>query len=136
MTPRDKAASRFLSALQMELDPELGRIPLEGRPAPIAYAQPNLRSSARRTMSTARRAASKARQRLRRGNRAPAGGSTLTKKIVEHWRLHPELVLTTELPAFFSRAWIEGVLDGRVEPEPSSVAFLTNLLVARRPLDT
>ena len=38
LDPLDKRNSRFLSRLQLELDPELGAIPLDGRPAPAAYA--------------------------------------------------------------------------------------------------
>jgi asparagine synthase (glutamine-hydrolysing) len=132
LPPAAKAHSRFLARLQMELDPELGRIPLESRPAPAATAHPSARSSAMSALSTGRRLAKKVAQRARRGNRAPAGGFLVAGKVVEHWREHPEL-LASVLPTGIVRPeWIDGVLDRRVSPRPSSVAFLTNLIVATR----
>ena len=44
MSPESKRNSRFLARLQMALDPGLGRVPLDGRPPPEAYADPNLRN--------------------------------------------------------------------------------------------
>jgi asparagine synthase (glutamine-hydrolysing) len=130
LAPEDKAHSLFLARLQMELDPELGRIPLEGRAAPIVAAYPSPWGSATSTLGTGRRLAKKAAQRIRHGNRPPAGGSVLAKKVVEHWRQHPELLSAPEFSSFLQPGWIDGVIDGRVEPRPSSVAFLTNLIVA------
>ncbi len=130
LTPREKAHSRFLASLQMELDPELGRMRLEGRPAPIAYAEPGPLSAVGRTFTTARKSAKKVAQRLRRGNRAPAGGATLSAKVAEHWRAHPEIVDRSAFMSFLSEAWLNDVLDGRTEPRPSSVAFVTNLVVS------
>ncbi|WP_166874812.1 hypothetical protein [Salinibacterium sp. ZJ450] len=130
LAPEDKAHSRFLARLQMELDPELGRIPLEGRPAPIAAAYPNPWYSMIGTMTTGRRLAGKVLQRVRRGNRPPAGGSVLAGKVVEHWREHSDVVSSAPLAAFIRADWIDGVIDGRIEPRPSSVAFMTNLIVA------
>lgn len=130
LVPKDKAHSRFLARLQMELDPELGRIPLEGRGAPIAAAYPSTWRSMTGAVGAGRRLAQKAAQRLHHGNRPPAGGSVLAGKVVEHWRQNPELLSAAELSPFVRPGWIEGVLDGRIEPRPSSAAFLTNLIVA------
>ena len=130
LSPGDKAHARFLARLQMELDPELGRIPLEGRAAPVATAYPNPWRSAVGALGTGRRLARKVGQRIRRGNRPPAGGSVLAGKVVAHWREHPELLSATALSAFVRPDWIDSVIDGRLEPRPSSVAFLTNLIVA------
>lgn len=38
LAPEHKAGARFLAQLQVELDDELARLPLEGRPAPVTYA--------------------------------------------------------------------------------------------------
>ena len=130
LAPREKAHSRFLASLQMALDSELGRMPLEGRPAPIAFAQPGPLSSVSRTVSTARKAAKKVAQRATRGNRAPAGGVVMAARVAEHWRRHPEILGGAPLAPFVSTTWLDAVLSGRVEPRPSSVAFVTNLVVA------
>jgi asparagine synthase (glutamine-hydrolysing) len=128
LSPEDKAESRFLASLQMELDPELGRIPLEGRPAPEAYANPTALTSALRMASTGRKAAKKIVQRLRRGNRAPAGGELLARKVVEHWRAQPDILASAAATPFLDAAWVERVASGAVMPRPSSVAFVANLL--------
>lgn len=130
LPPASKARSRFLARLQMELDPELGRIPLEGRPAPAAAAYPSLWGSAIATVGTGLRLSRKVAQRIRRRNRPPAGGLVLAGKVVDHWRAHPELLSSTQLMPFLSPEWIDGVLAGTIGPRPSSVAFLTNLIVA------
>ncbi len=133
LAPEDKAHSRFLASLQMELDPELGRMRLEGRPAPIAFAEAGPLSSARRTLSTAGKVARKVAQRVSRGNRAPAGGVALAAKVVEHWRENPHIVERSAFVPFIRESWIDDLLGGRLDPRPSSVAFLTNLVVASRP---
>lgn len=130
LAPADKAHSRFLARLQMELDPELGRLPLEGRGAPVAAAYPTPWRSATATLATGRRLVKKAVQRARHGNRPPAGGTVLAGKVVDHWREHPELVAAQELTTFVRAGWIDAVLAGRISPRPSSVAFVTNLIVA------
>jgi asparagine synthase (glutamine-hydrolysing) len=130
LAPRDKAQSRFLARLQMELDPELGRIPLEGRPPPIAYAQPSAWRAATLAASTGRRLAKKIMQRVRQGNRPPAGGTVLAAKVVEHWRQCPSIVNLASLGNFVRTAWLEEVLAGRTQPRPSSVAFIANLITA------
>ena len=130
LAPVDKAHSRFLARLQMELDPELGRIPLEGRAAPIVAAYPSPWHAATGAVATGRRLAKKVAQRVQRGNRPPAGGSVLAARVVEHWREHSHLLSVTSLTALVRPEWIDGMLDGRLEPRPSSVAFLTNLIVA------
>lgn len=130
VAPEDKAHSRFLARLQMELDPDLGRLPLEGRAAPIDAAYPSVWRSATGAVGTGRRLAKKVAQRVRHGNRPPAGGAVLAARVVEHWRENPEFLSAPPLTALVRPDWIDGVLDGRIEPRPSSVAFLTNLIVA------
>ncbi|MEO7005444.1 MAG: asparagine synthase-related protein [Terrimesophilobacter sp.] len=130
LAPKDKAHSRFLALLQMELDPELGLIPLEGRPAPVDMAHPSPWASAAGAFHTGRRLVKKVVQRVQRGNRAPAGGSLLAEKVVEHWREHPDFLLSAELSTFIRPDWTEHMLNGRLTPRPSSIAFLTNLIVA------
>lgn len=130
LAPRDKAGSRFLGLLQMELDAELGRLPLEGRLAPEAYAHPSAATAVSHSLGRGRRLVRKALQRLNRGNRAPAGGDVLAALVVEHWREHPEIVEPLARGPFVRADWVADVLTRRIEPRPSSVALATNLLVA------
>ncbi len=130
LTPQDKAHARFLATLQVELDPELGRLPLEGRPSPVAYAQPSAWDPVARTLRTGQRLARKAVQRARRGNRPPAGGDLLAQKVVEWWRREPQALDPLGAADFLSEKWLDDMLAGTIDPRPSSVGFLTNLIVA------
>lgn len=130
LAPRSKAHSVFLARLQMELDPELGRLPLEGRPAPVTYADAGTWNGVNRTYALARGFGRKAIQRIRRANREPAGGHILAVRVVEHWRRHPEILTSDTILDKVASRWIHDVLVGRVEPRASSVAFLSNLIVA------
>lgn len=130
LTPYDKANSRFLARLQMELDPDLGRIPLEGRPAPIVYAYPNLWRTATLAASTGRRLAKKAIQRISRGSRPPAGGTVMAAKVVAHWRQEPSILSGAPLRDFVGAQWLDQLMDGRIQPRPSSVALIANLVAA------
>ncbi len=103
LRPRDKAHSRFLGALQMELDPELGAMPLDGRPAPSAYANPvavatGARRGAHRSQgSTQGRSAAASRQPSTRGRwnhggegRRPLAGESRGTASPGRARLRPE----------------------------------------------
>ena len=74
---RCKRGARFLGQLQVELDEQLANLPLDGRPPPSAYAYGGLANSARLASTSIGKAARKARQRLSRENRPPAGGEVL-----------------------------------------------------------
>lgn len=130
LSPGDKANARFLALLQERLDPELSRIPLDGRPAPTAYAHPSVMQPLKRSVGTVRRLGSKAVQRLQRQNRPPAGGDVLAARVVEHWREHREVLAPLSGRTFIRPEWIDQVLEGRIQPRPSTVAFVTNILVA------
>ena len=130
LSPGDKRNSRFLSRLQVALDDELARMPLDGRPAPVAYATKSVGNSTRQVASTMRKAARKAQQRAVRANRPPAGGEILAGKVAEHWRAKPAVLDSARAVGIFREAWIDQILAGEVEPSPSAVALLTNLRVA------
>ncbi|WP_426516472.1 hypothetical protein ACPPVQ_17890 [Diaminobutyricibacter sp. McL0618] len=130
LTPQDKAHSRFLAALQLELDPELGQLPLEGRPSPAAYAHPSPWDPVTQALRTGQRLARKAVQRARRGNRPPAGGDVLAQKVVQRWRQEPHILDPLGATDFVSEKWLRDMLAGAIEPRPSSVGFLTNVIVA------
>lgn len=130
LAPEDKAESRFLAALQMELDPELGLLPLAGRPAPAAYADPPRWQSARALLSLSSGIARKGVQKLRHGNRPPAGGAAMAAKVAEHWRHDPSSLTALNGMGFVNGEWVEKVIAGHILPRPSSVALVTNLLVS------
>lgn len=127
MSPESKRGSRFLGRLQMALDPGLGRMPLDGRPPPEAYAYPGLLNRARAMDTLARKAAVKARQRLERTTRAPAGGAVLAAKVVAQWRREPDLLHTAREHDVLDEAWLDQVVSGRTDPAPSTVAFVLNV---------
>lgn len=130
LSPQDKAHSRFLAALQMELDPELGRRPLEGRPSPAVYAHPSPLHPVAQTVRTGTRLARKAAQRARRGNRPPAGGEVLAAKVVQHWRRDDRARSVLSASGLVDERWLDAMMAGESEPRPSTVGFLTNLIVA------
>lgn len=130
LSPLDKRNSRFLSRLQLELDPELGSIPLDGRPPPAAYAHRSLRNSAQQTATTLQKGRRKVVQRLRRQTRPPAGGEILAAKVVAHWRESPALLEPLEGLDVFQRGWLEELVRGDEAPASSAVALMVNLLGA------
>lgn len=130
LRPNQKRAGRFLAAVQMELDPELGRVPLDGRPAPAFFAAPPVHAPVVQALVVGRKAGRKVIQRARRGNRAPAGGDVLAARVVQHWRAEPSVLDPIAELDFIDGRWLRDVLDGHTEPRPSSVAFVTNLLAA------
>jgi asparagine synthase (glutamine-hydrolysing) len=132
LAPRDKYNALFLGRLQAELDPELAAIPLEGRPPPSAYARPSPGSRARIAATRGRRLAAKAGQRLRGARRPPAGGPVLAQAVVEGWREDPGPLHELAGLDVVRSDWIEAVVSGDREVPVSTVAFVTNLVVARR----
>jgi asparagine synthase (glutamine-hydrolysing) len=127
MRPESKRGSLFLARLQMALDPELGRMPLDGRPPPEAYARPGLVNRARAVQTLARKAAAKARQRLGHSTRPPAGGTVLASKVVQQWRSDPGLLDRAREHSVLDEAWLDQVVAGHIDPDPSSVAFVLNV---------
>lgn len=130
LAPADKAGSRFLARLQIELDADLAGLPLEGRPSPATYVTPGLRSSWQRGTTTVAKAGRKLGQRARRRGRPPVGGEILAGAVMRHWRAHPDSLTGLAESDVVEPAWLDEVLAGRHEPGPSTVAFLLNLSLA------
>jgi asparagine synthase (glutamine-hydrolysing) len=131
LSPRDKRNARFLSRLLLALDTELASIPLDGRPAPAAYATRSLRNSAQLLGSNLAKSQKKVVQRIHRVNRPPAGGEIMASKVVDHWRAHPDLLEPLRKTQIFASTWLDQVASGHVAPKSSSVAFMVNVLVAQ-----
>jgi asparagine synthase (glutamine-hydrolysing) len=133
LDPRDKRSSRFLGRLQLELDPELGSIPLDGRPPPAAYAHRSVHHSAQLTAATLHKARRKVLQRVHGETRPPAGGEILAQKVVAHWRANPSLVDPLGRLGVFDQRWLEELLAGDGTPPTSAVSLMVNLLGAGQP---
>lgn len=131
MSPDSKRGSRFLGQLQMALDPGLGRMPLDGRPPPSAYAYPGLLNRAHAMRTLARKAAAKVRQRIGHSTRPPAGGDVLATKVVEQWRRDPAMLDGALSLDVLDESWVDQVVSGRIAPAPSTVAFILNVAALR-----
>ena len=129
VSPRDKAHTRFMGRLQMALDPQLGRIPLEGRPSPEAFAHPGVSGRTQQAVTLGRRVLRKAGQRAKGARRPPAGGVLVASGVVDHLRAHPALAEPLSDCGWFDADWLGGVLDATVQPQPHTVAFMMNVLV-------
>lgn len=127
MTPASKHGSLFLARLQMALDPDLGRMSLDGRPAPEAYAHPGLANRARAVRTLAGKATRKARQRIGHSTRPPAGGAVLATKVLELWRREPHLLDPARDHGVLDEAWLDRLVSGEVDVAPSTVAFVLNV---------
>ncbi|GAA1822130.1 hypothetical protein ACFFOM_17170 [Microlunatus capsulatus] len=129
LDPRDKRGSVFLARLQMTLDDGLGRIPLDGRPPPAVYAQPGARTAGARVGSTGHKLVRKAVQKLRRAQRPPVGGEVLAARVLTHWRQNPQLLDESRKTGFLDERWVDDLVTKDVAATPSTVAFLTSLVV-------
>jgi asparagine synthase (glutamine-hydrolysing) len=54
----------------------------------------------------------------------------LARRVVEWWRQDPDALAALRATDFVKEQWLEEMLSGGVEPRPSSVGFLTNVVVA------
>lgn len=132
LCPDQKRGARFLAALQVELDPDLARMPLDGRSAPMFYADPPPHAVVVNSLALARKGGRKLAQRVRQGNRPPAGGTVVAAKVVQHWRAEPGVLNPLRESNIVDSRWVDKALGAELEPRPSSVAFVTNLLVGLR----
>lgn len=133
LSPQDKQHSKFFARLQVALDHELASIPLENRPPPRTYAQPGVLNVGRIRMAGIRAATRKVRQRLLRAGRPPAGAAVVARLFSEHIRHQPELLEPVYASGVFSEAWLDGYAAGVLNATPSSLALLSNVMVACAP---
>ena len=130
MHPRDKRGSRFLGRLQLALDVDLSRIPLEGRPPPEVFARTGPSALWSRSVLAAGKTVRKVRQRLQHASKPPAGVQVLAAAVTRHWRAQPDCLTVVAGVDFVDSSWIDQMLSGTVEPEPAAVAFVFNLATA------
>lgn len=123
-----KRGMRYLSRILVELDPSLVDLPLDGRPAPSVYAGSGSMRNVQLAALTARKVYGKARQKVTRQNRPPAGGDALAALVVKHWRTHPELLESVHALGVISESWLDAaIVNANLDPTPATVAFLVNL---------
>lgn len=130
LPPQAKRSSKFLSRLQMELDRDLGLLPLDGRPPPCVFATRSLANTASHTTMVGRKVVNKVLQRVSRTHKPPAGGRLLASRVVQYWRQEPDTLSAVRDLGIFRPRWWQDVLSGTIEPEPGTVAFTLNLLGA------
>lgn len=130
LRPEDKRGSRFLGQLQVALDGGLATIPLDGRPPPIVYARGGFGRTWTGLTSTTSKILDKVEQRRRSVPRPPAGAALLAAKVVEHWRNDPDTISPLARCPIVDSAWLTGLVQGRHEAPPSTIAFLINVAAA------
>jgi asparagine synthase (glutamine-hydrolysing) len=134
--PAEKRDSQLTGQLLRRLDPQLAAIRLDSGliPARLGRRGPMTRVVAARV--TARKAIGKVRQRVHGTRPAQLGAAEMAALAVEHWRSAPDTVEPLRRTGLVRTAWLDELLDGRRAAQPSTVAFLVNLLVATEPVST
>ena len=135
VAPADKRDSLLLGRLMTRLDPELAAIPLDIGLVPAQLGERTLRTKAVVSMSSARRTARKAWQRARRGRRPQVGAAHAGTLLLEHWRQVPSVCEPLESVPGIDRAWLRGLLAGAHDAQPTTLAFLANVLAATTPAE-
>lgn len=133
LSPMAKQHSRFLARLQVSLDEELASVPLDNRPAPRFLASGGPVNRGHQLASGSRRLLRKVRQRVANTHRPPAGGAVVAAKLVQHLRQQAAALDPVRELDVFDQEWLDGLVDGHVDPAPSSLALLMNVLAATAP---
>src|SRR6266511_523074 len=130
VAPADKRDSLLLGRLMSRLDPELARLPLDTGLVPARLGRRTVATRLAIGAMTARKAARKVRQRLHNARKAQLGAAGAAALVLAHWRAEPQACqLLYDVPVL-SPQWLDGLLDGSHSAEPTTVAFLVNLLAA------
>jgi asparagine synthase (glutamine-hydrolysing) len=128
--PTAKRNARLLSRILVELDPDLANVPMDGRPAPIAYSRGGFRSVATSVGVTTRKIAGKVRQRVEGRQRPPVGAPVLAALVLDHWRSEPSTLDPIRPLAIVDERWLDEVVLGDGDPPVTAVSLLTSLLAA------
>ncbi len=127
--PSEKKDLRFLARLLLELDESLAAIPMDNRPAPVAYAGSGPKARVRHAVAKAPRVARKVRQRLTRRTMPPEGGAVLAAKIGDHLVTHPELLHPLSRLDLLDPIWLDRIADGIVRPDVTGCTLLLRLML-------
>jgi asparagine synthase (glutamine-hydrolysing) len=130
VAPADKRDSLLLARLMTRLDRELAAIPLDSGLVPSRLATGSAVARVGSATLTARKAVRKVRQRLTRGRRPQLGADHTAALVLAHWRAEPEACQPLRGLEVVNREWLDGLLAGAHTAQPTTVAFLVNLLAA------
>jgi asparagine synthase (glutamine-hydrolysing) len=127
MAPVDKKNMRFLSRLMMALDPALGDIPLDARPAPQVYAAGGVYTHSQMALVSAKRVVRKVRQRASHQRRVPAGGAIVAAKVLDYWRQEPSALDGVRALEIMAPQYLDRMVSGEIAADSSTVGFVANL---------
>lgn len=128
--PADKKDSKLTGALIARLDPALSRIPLDSGLVPARLGRTGLAARTAVARVKAHKVVGKVRQRVSSARRAQLGAASMGELVLAHWRTHPDIVAPLRGNGVVRQEWLDGLLAGGRGAQPTTVAFLVNLLVA------
>ncbi|GIJ59858.1 hypothetical protein [Virgisporangium aurantiacum] len=128
--PADKRDSLLLGRIMTRLDPELARIPLDSGLRPSQLASRSFSTRLAVTAQTGRKAVRKVGQRLTRGRRAQLGAAEFGNLVLAHWRAEPKAAQPLYDVDLIRPDWLDGLLQGTHDAQPTTLAFLLNVLAA------
>lgn len=132
VAPADKRDSLLLGRLMSRLDPQLAAIPLDSGLVPARLGRRSPATRLALATVTARKAARKVGQRLTRSRRPQLGAANAAELVLAHWRAEPAACAPLyDLPVL-RRDWLDGLLAGGQPAQPTTIAFLVNLLAVPR----
>jgi asparagine synthase (glutamine-hydrolysing) len=79
---------------------------------------------------TARKMVRKVRQRLAHARKAQLGAAQAGALVLAHWRAEPQACQPLYDVPVLRHEWLDGLLAGKHDAEPTTVAFLVDLLAA------
>ncbi|BBH68028.1 hypothetical protein ACTI_47130 [Actinoplanes sp. OR16] len=129
-TPEQKRGSRLTGQIMQRLDPALAAIPLDSGLVPARLGEAGLATRAALARVALRKTTAKVRQRVTGGRRSQLGAGTISAAVLRHWRAEPDRPAALRETGIVSSTWLDEVLAGRRDADPSTVAFLLNVLVA------
>ncbi|GAB3744834.1 hemophore-related protein [Microlunatus parietis] len=130
VAPGDKRDSMLLGRLMRRLDPELARVPLDSGLVPARLGTRSVFTRLSTGTVTARKMVRKVHQRVTRGRRAQLGAADAAALVLEHWRAEPAACEALYGVPLLRAGWLDRVLSGSTPAQPTTVAFLINLLAA------
>jgi asparagine synthase (glutamine-hydrolysing) len=138
VAPADKRDSLLLGRLMRRLDPELARIPLDSGITPARLGTRSMATRLATNTLVIRKMARKTRQRLARARSPQLGAAESGVLVLQHWRAEPKSCqalydATVDGKPVLRAEWLDGLLSGAHGCEPTTVAFLVDLLAAGSP---
>ncbi|MGC5020480.1 hypothetical protein [Micromonospora sp. DT47] len=135
VAPRDKRDSLLLGRLMKELDPKLARIPLDSGLSPARLGTRSVVTTLATQTLAARKVTLKVSQRLTRARRPQLGAAEAAALVLTHWRAEPKTCqalydVTSDGAPVLQPRWLDDVLSGGRHAQPTTVAFLVDLLAA------